>query len=184
VERFLQENRRSFVVTMIGRDDPIKNFDLAFESFRLFLASTTGIAIIIVGVDPADDRINRLRTVSAGKMLALSLHDNPAAILNRSHIVLLTSRKEASSLVALESFCLGKPVVGTNVAGIRDVVMDRQTGVLCEQNPDSIVKALRELKEDTTLYANLSMNAQKTGDRMDVDAWAREYLDLYVGRRE
>ena len=39
----------------------------------------------------------------------------------------------------------GRPVIGTNVPGIRELITDRVTGRLCEPHPDSLRAAVRDV---------------------------------------
>jgi glycosyltransferase involved in cell wall biosynthesis len=59
---------------------------------------------------------------------------------------------EAFGLVAIEAMALGRPVVGSNVGGLRDVVVHAETGFLVPPGqPESVRDALEALAGDPAL---------------------------------
>ena len=68
----------------------------------------------------------------------------------------LLSEKESFGLVALEAMSCGVPVIGTNIGGIPEVVIDGETGFLCEVGQiDRIVEKALELVSDQELYERM-----------------------------
>lgn len=177
---FLAANANMMIVTMVARKDPVKNHALAFRACRLLLKQDLNVAFIFVGMDPNDaDFVSLKNTVSPHRVLAIPALMDAAAIIRRSHIVLLTSRKEGSPLVVLEAFCFGKAVVGTNVEGIRDLVRDGHNGLLCDQSEEDLAAAIGKLSFDRSLLDRLSENALSFAHTMDVSAWTKEYHTMY-----
>ncbi len=63
---------------------------------------------------------------------------------------------EGLGVVLLEAMSYGRPVVGTNVGGIPDIVRHEQTGLLVPQkDPRALAEALRRLLTDHSLAAQL-----------------------------
>lgn len=49
----------------------------------------------------------------------------------------------------MEAMALGKPIIATNVCGVREIVVDRDTGILVNPNrPSEIAGAIRLLFND------------------------------------
>jgi glycosyltransferase involved in cell wall biosynthesis len=72
-------------------------------------------------------------------------------------ILALTSHTEGFPNVVLESFCMDRPVLATDVGGVREVVEDRVTGRLIEAHePDHIVSGLLELLDQPFWAASLA----------------------------
>ena len=179
VQDFLFRNDASFVVTMIGRDDPIKNYPLAFESCRLLIKRRREVAFMFVGIDNNVKKFDRVKSLHPESVLGIPFSDNTPPLVQRSDVLLITSKKEGSPLAVLEAFSLGKPVVGTNVEGIRDLVVHGHNGLLCEQSPESIADSLEQLMNNKELYNKLSRNALQTAGHMDKRAWTEKYYQLY-----
>jgi glycosyltransferase involved in cell wall biosynthesis len=72
---------------------------------------------------------------------------------------LITSVSEGLPLVLVESFCFKKPVIATNVGGIKEVLVDGFTGFLLESfNETEISNKICELRTNVSQYAKMSEN--------------------------
>jgi glycosyltransferase involved in cell wall biosynthesis len=176
---FLGAHTSSTIVTMIGRNDPVKNFPLAFDASQLACRSCPSLALIFVGIPEEMAGFQSLKAGFPDRVLAIPRLDNTAPLFARSDAVLLTSKKEGRPLVVLEAFSLGKPVVATNVEGIRDLVTDGYNGLLADSDAPSIASALVSLATDKTLRSLLGENARKTSDSFNVKDWCDRYYEIY-----
>ncbi len=179
IVQFLSENSHCFLVAMIGRPDPLKNYPLALEASKLTVAVSDAVAFLFVGVNETHDGDSNVSKMLGGRGFTIPMLTNSASLLRRSDVLLITSKKEGSPLVVLEAFSLGKPVVGTNVIGIRDLITHRYNGFLCD-DAAAISDALVKLTTDRQLYEKMSANALKTAMKMDLQVWANSYSRTYA----
>src|SRR5205823_4337247 len=69
----------------------------------------------------------------------------------------LPSHYEGMPLTVLEAMSAGKPVVGTRVVGIQEVITDGQTGLLAAPNdPPALAQALLRVRRDAGLGPRLA----------------------------
>jgi glycogen(starch) synthase len=69
--------------------------------------------------------------------------ENVPALINTATVVVMPSRAESLPMVALQAAQMARPVVGTRVGGLPEVVIDQQTGLLVgKENPDALAKAM------------------------------------------
>jgi glycosyltransferase involved in cell wall biosynthesis len=85
--------------------------------------------------------------------------------------------------VAIEAMAVGRPIVGSNVGGIPELVADGVTGRIVEpRDADGLAAALREILSDSELAERMSAAArdasQTFGAGRFVDALERVYLEL------
>jgi len=81
-------------------------------------------------------------------------------LMQRSHILLVTSVKEGWCLVVTEAASQGTPAVVYNIDGLRDSVRDGETGYICTENTSSIMSdKIVELLGDTSSYKTFQKNA-------------------------
>jgi glycosyltransferase involved in cell wall biosynthesis len=117
--------------------------------------------VVVGGADPDDADAARVRECAARCGVADRVHltgpadrDDVAALLRSADVVACVPWYEACDGVALEAMACGRPVVGSDVGGMRDTVVDQVTGVLVPpRRPDALATALRELLGSTTLAA-------------------------------
>jgi len=77
---------------------------------------------------------------------------------------------EPFGLVALEAAAAGKPIVASDIGGLRDIVIDGETGLLVP--PDdrpALVRALRRLISDEELRARLGASARERAARFNAE---------------
>ena len=82
-----------------------------------------------------------------------------------SDIVVLPSLREATSIAGLEAMATGKPLVGTNVGGIPQIIADGKTGILVPpRNPEELAYAIVSLLNDDGKRAAMGLNARKKAE--------------------
>jgi glycosyltransferase involved in cell wall biosynthesis len=171
----------TLLIMMIGWDDPVKNYPLAVAAAEILLASGPSTAFAFVGPDPNRSDLQHLLKSYSGRILLIRDAENPLPLLRACGVLLMTSKKEGSPLAVLEAFALGKPVVGTNVGGINDLVKDDVNGILCNESPDAIAKAIARINSDEKLLSSLSAGAGRSGDALDLTSWCDAYAETYCG---
>lgn len=82
--------------------------------------------------------------------------------LNKSEIFILPSFYEGCPKTLLEAMSCGLAVIGTKVAGVKEIIKHKVNGYLCAANSESIRKAICEVLEDNALREKIGQNARKT----------------------
>lgn len=76
-------------------------------------------------------------------------------------VVVLTSRNEGTPMSLIEAGAAGRPVVATDVGGVRRVVLDGRTGLLVPTaDPGAVAAAVRSLLADPAMRARLGAEAR------------------------
>jgi glycogen synthase len=102
---------------------------------------------------------NSDRIVWVNKMLTES---EAVAFYSGCEVFISPSRYEPFGIINLEAMACSRPVVSTNVGGIKDVVVDGITGVLIEpQNPVMLADAINAVLADGEKAARLGRNGRK-----------------------
>jgi glycosyltransferase involved in cell wall biosynthesis len=72
-------------------------------------------------------------------------------LLRRSRVLLMPSRHETFGIVALEAFAAGCPVVGFNIAGLREVATGPAACLVAPGDEEALRRALEEWWRDPEL---------------------------------
>jgi glycosyltransferase involved in cell wall biosynthesis len=81
--------------------------------------------------------------------------------LDAATLLVLPSRSEGMGRVIIEAFCRARPVVASNVGGIRDLVEDGVNGLLVEPgDTEALAAALVRVLSDRELAERLAAGAQ------------------------
>lgn len=96
-------------------------------------------------------------------------------------VFIAPSRYESFGLIFLEAMVFGKPVIGTKVGGIPEIIKDGQNGLLIDVNePDQIANAVLRLFSDSDLRKKIGLQAfRDTKDNFSVEKMAQESAKIY-----
>lgn len=85
---------------------------------------------------------------------------NMKDLYNECDMVCLPTYHEGLPKSLIEAFAIGRPVITCDVTGCREIVSDKNTGMLApSKNSDAISEAIIELSTDVNLQKNMIENA-------------------------
>jgi L-malate glycosyltransferase len=114
-------------------------------------------------------------------VLFLGKQENVAELLSISHLKLLLSEKESFGLVLLEAMACGVVCIGSNVGGIPEVIVNSETGYICELgNIEEISQKAVRLLTDDDLWHRFSENSiQRVQSQFHSQYIVKQYENLY-----
>ncbi|MBA4536103.1 N-acetyl-alpha-D-glucosaminyl L-malate synthase BshA [Bacillus aquiflavi] len=117
----------------------------------------------------------------AGKVLFLGKQDNLEELYSISDLMLLLSEKESFGLVILEAMSCGVPSIGTKVGGIPEVIMDGETGFICELGDiDCIARKSLYILQDEQIQKQFSKQAElSVNERFSSELIVNHYEKIY-----
>jgi glycosyltransferase involved in cell wall biosynthesis len=108
--------------------------------------------------------------------------ESKQTLLQRSHVIVVTSVKEGWGLIVTEAASQGTPAVVYDVDGLRDSVRDRETGLVTAPNPGALAAGLLMLLSNTQLYAQLRESAWRWSRELTFDNAYRTFAGIVQGR--
>ncbi len=151
------------VVGTVARLHRQKGIPYFLRAADLVRKSHPGAVFIIVGGGPWETKLKAqaARLGLAKNVLFLGERADVAALLSLFDIFVLPSLWEGLPYVLVEAAVLAKPIVATNIDGIREVVGDGENGLLVPAaDPASLASAVRLLLEDPGLGRRLAVRAR------------------------
>ena len=123
------------ILLYLGRIHKVKGLDLLVRAFSNVLAEFDGVKLIIAGVD--DGYLSELKAlIKALKIEDTILFTGPLYGRDKleayvdADVYVLPSRYETFPMGLLEAYACGKPVIASKVGGLKDLVIDGETGLL------------------------------------------------------
>ena len=102
-------------------------------------------------------------------------------IIKSSEVVVVPSRMESLPTTVKEAFFLDVPVIGTDVGGIPELIIDNETGILIpSENPDKLSQAVNELLSNKEKAKKLASNGNIfVKNNMTWDIILPKYIQFY-----
>lgn len=114
------------------------------------------------------------------RFLGIIQNDELPVLINRYHLYILPSFYENNPKTLLEVMSCSGAVIGTDVEGTRELIVDGHTGLLCQTDPVSIRKAINKLLDNKKLRIDLGKNAREfILKNCSLDQMYQKELSLY-----
>jgi len=108
----------------------------------------------------------------------LGLRQDVPKLLHASDYVVMSSHFEGLSLSSVEGMSVGKPLLASNVDGLREVVKD--AGILFEhQDTEGFANKIKELESNPSLYMKVAQLCYNRASKYDISLMADSYYNEY-----
>jgi glycosyltransferase involved in cell wall biosynthesis len=140
--------------------------------------------LAVAGGGPLESDLRREtdRLGLGGRLLLLGERADAADLTALADVFVLPSLWEGLPLVLLEAAAAGKPIVASDIDGVREVVRDGETAVLVPPgDPDRLAGAILRLLEDRDLARRLGQRARdEIPPRFTLSGMAGAVQSLYL----
>lgn len=148
-------------VGRLSREKGILNF---IEAVARILQNNDQLKFIIIGDGPLKKEVSeysiKYQLFNKVEFCGWVDHKLLPEYLNKMKLLVLPSYAEGLPNIVLESMGCGTPVLGANVGGVPDVVIDGKTGYILKENtPDCIADSILEIFQSNSIEL-LSDNAR------------------------
>ena len=149
---------------------PTKGLDVLLRAASLLAARFPSFRLELIGPGPLRRDLEKL-TAELGltdRCIFRGWLSYPRTLeaLSAAHIAVLPALTDGCSMVLMEAFALGIPVVASAVDGIPEIVEDGVNGLLCPPGePGALAAAMARLLEDEDLRRRLGQGARESFDR-------------------
>jgi len=180
-------------VVAAARVFPLKDIETMIRSALIVRETIPDVLFILYGdldADPPYAERCRALIVELGLEATFEMrghHSNPAQLYAEGDVIALSSISEAFPYTVLEAMACGRPVVGTDVGGVREA-LEGFGIVVAPRNPPAFAEAVVELLHDPETCAELGRRAREevlARYRIDrsVDAYRGVYDRLVAAKR-
>lgn len=108
----------------------------------------------------------------------LGFRDDIAKILKTVDLVILSSHWEGFGLAAVEGMAAAKPVIGSNVSGLSEII--ERAGVLFEnENVQDLSEKIKNLLQNVDDYQAISTNCFNRAKNFDINKMVMDYIQIY-----
>lgn len=137
----------------IGTVYPQKGYDRLLDVHKKLIDEGLKHQIIIIGdgydLENIQAKLNQLGLQETVKMLGF--RSNPYPYLKKADFYVMSSRHEGFPTIIAEALILNKPVVSTDVSGIKDLLQDGKLGLITPNSEDGIYEGMKKFLTDKEL---------------------------------
>lgn len=156
------------LIGIFARVNEFKGQHLLIRALRQVVSERPHAYLICVG--PVEPRMQKalweLAATSgiAERVRFTGTRNDVQRILGAMDVVALPSRYEACSMAIIEAMAMGKPVIATRAGGNPELVLDNETGLLIERNPEVLADAILTILNDTNARARMGSAARSLAE--------------------
>ena len=142
------------VIALVGRISRWKGQHLLLNSFREFEKINTNCKLVFVGSPPPNQEFflesleKKIKEYGLeDKVVLIPFQNNIWKIWDSINIAVVPStEQEPFGLVAIEAMLASKPVIASNHGGLKEIIINKETGYLVEPNNEkALTEALLDL---------------------------------------
>jgi glycosyltransferase involved in cell wall biosynthesis len=174
------------VILFFGLIRPYKGLDKLIESFKDIKNNRKSVTLLVVGECYGDinQYKNQIKELNLEKDVVLVnkyiANEDIEPYFKASDVVALPYYSATQSGVVMTSYAFRKPVVATNVGGVKEEVEQGKTGIIIDNNnKENLVSAIEEIlnNKDTIDYES---NIEKYIDKFGNENLRKFLADLLI----
>lgn len=166
-----------------GRLAQEKNWETLIQAAKLVLQEYPDFRLVIVGDGPHHRELQafvaELGLADRIQFLGWTPFEEVPALLKAADLFGYASTTETQGIVTMEALAAGLPVVAVDASGTRDIVQHGEQGLLVENDPAALAKAICQILGDEQLYARLQAATQKRAKAFEMKTLAAKLVTVY-----
>jgi glycosyltransferase involved in cell wall biosynthesis len=152
-----------YVIGFVGNAGERKGLPYVIEAFREYRKSFPDDMLVIIGVDPSLPINQELKEEFGSSVIVTPYRkDIPNCMKAMNMFVFAGIKEEGLTGTVREAAAMQLPIVCTDVAGNRELIRDRETGILVpKKNSKKLLEAMLYLRNHPEEAHQLARNARK-----------------------
>lgn len=154
------------IVLLLGRLSFEKGFDTAIQAFALLKKTGFDAQLLIAGEGTdrpfLEQLVDQLGLREMTQFTGAVQVGGAAFLINRATLVVMPSHFEAFGFVAVEAMQMQRPVIASDVGGLREIVSHQETGLLVPpRDPWALCRAMEEVLGQPTKAVEMGIRGRK-----------------------
>lgn len=166
-----RRQKRRFTVLSAGRFTAQKRFMRLLHVHRKLLDEGLAHDLWILGDGPEREKLEQY-VVENGLQDSVWMPgfiENPYPYMAEADLLACSSVYEGYSTFMTEGVILGKPIVTTDVSGMRELLGDSEYGLIVENDDEAFYRGMKQMLQDPALRSAYAEKAEKRGQRFSAE---------------
>jgi glycosyltransferase involved in cell wall biosynthesis len=154
------------------------------DAFRLVKNEISKAKLWIVGSGDGDTiahvnkQLNKLQLESSVTLFGFVSEEKKFELLSKAHLLISASVQEGWGLTIPEAGLTKTPAIVYNTQGFRDIIENKNDGILVEPNPKALAKGILKVLKDKKLYRKLQLAVVKKAKQYSWDNTSNKSLQF------
>lgn len=157
-----------YVVGAIGRLVWEKGFNYLLSAFKKIHGTIKNSRLVIVGDGPMEKRLlNQANELGIKESVIFTgFIEDVRPLMTLFDVLAFPSISEGSPMTTLEAMAMEKPIVATSISGIKEQIIDGESGILIPpRDPAALAEAICNILNNDGQMNKLGLNARRRIDK-------------------
>lgn len=162
IRRKLDIPEDAFLVLSVGELNANKNQKVIIEALSLLADRDIYYVVCGSGKNLKALQAQAMKSHVEGQIRFVNYRRDIINFYDQADVFVLTSYREGLPVALLEAMYCGVPAVASDIRGVRDVMENEETGIVCApDDSEAFAAAIKRLKEDLGLRKQYGENGRK-----------------------
>lgn len=172
-----------FVLLSVGELIPRKNYEVVIRAMSILKKNgkLNHIEYVICGRGGYEANLKKLaeKLNVADSIHFLGYRNDISKICNCADLFVFMSHQEGLPVALMEAMACGLPAICSNIRGNTDLIEDGVTGLISNDDPKDLAKAIDGIREDKNLRDRLAATALQKIKHFDLSSVEEEMKHIY-----
>ena len=176
-----EAKKRRFTVLSVGRFTAQKNFLRLLQAQKGLLDDGLEHDLWILGDGPERPMLERYVAENGlqDSVWMPGFIENPYPFMREADLLACSSVYEGYSTFMTEGVILGKPIVTTDVSGMRELLGDSEFGLIVKNDNEAFLNGMRKLIKDSNVRGGYAKKAAYRGTYFSCDQIVRHTEEFF-----
>jgi 1,2-diacylglycerol 3-alpha-glucosyltransferase len=176
-------SKDDIVLVFVGRLGPEKNLPFLLRSFFGTAQAYEKVCLLIIGDGPERDNLqDRARAMGMADRVhftGMINYQELPSYLAAADAFVTASITEVHPLSVIEAMAAGLPVLGIKSPGVGDIIVNRETGLLSEEELAAFTAKMVRIVSEHEQRLIMGENARKEAGKFAIERTSKMMLDEY-----
>jgi glycosyltransferase involved in cell wall biosynthesis len=160
----------------LGSIRPMKRTDQIVKAFEIAKETNPELELVVAGKSDGKygekvlNMIKNSRYANSIHYLGSISKEKKTEVMQKSHLIAVTSVKEGWGLIVTEANSQGTPAVVYDVDGLRDSVQNEKTGIVSKAIPQDLALKIGQILRNSEDYSKFQKNAWEWSKDLNFDS--------------